>query len=252
MAICLTPSHKTRVTPDDLPRLSVGEGFAGAKVTLRGLWDGAEVDAIVDEDGTFEVKGLDCPETYEVKCGWMSCWLEVVEAHMCSLESVLDSEDERQSGPRSVGATEDDAFIARERATAVIESACNRSFIPVVDSEDIWGDAGEWVPLAWCGITEIRGDVCPRSDSGVRLRRPGRTAVSYIHGRGPVPADVSAACARLAASYLVPSAIPDRATGESTDAGFLRFTLAGVDGETGIPEVDAVILRHKRTRAVVL
>lgn len=248
----LTPSHRTRVTPGDLPILSVGEGFAGATAALSGLWDGAELSFEVGDDGTFEAEGLDCPETYEVRVGWMRCWLEVVEAHMCTVDAVLDCGSERGDGPRASGATEADAFEARERACSVIEGACSMSFVPVVSSEGLWGEEGDWVPLRWTGVTEIRGDVCPRSDSGVRLRRSGNTSVSYVHGRGPVPADVSSACARLAASYLVPSSIPDRAVGESTDAGFLRFTLAGVDGETGIPEVDAVIQRHRRARAVVL
>ncbi len=45
----------------------------------------------------------------------------------------------------------------------------------------------------------------------------------------------------LAKHYLLDSPISDRAMSESTDVGTIRYSVAGKDGPTGIPEVNAVI-----------
>ena len=80
----------------------------------------------------------------------------------------------------------------------------------------------------------------------------GRATIRYRYGLTEVPERVSEAVLRLAAYYLRPSATPERATGEATDAGFIRYTLAGRDGATGLPEVDAAIEQFGRCRAVVM
>lgn len=65
--------------------------------------------------------------------------------------------------------------------------------------------------------------------------------VWYSHGMEVTPEPVGRAAIMLAYEALVPSAVPSRATSQSTEIGDFRLTIAGRDGYTGIPEVDAVI-----------
>lgn len=77
--------------------------------------------------------------------------------------------------------------------------------------------------------------------------------VVYLHGYLTVPAPVRRAAMTVATEYLVVSALPARATAQSTDLGEFRITMANVDAgrDTGIPEVDAVIARFGRRRPVI-
>lgn len=68
----------------------------------------------------------------------------------------------------------------------------------------------------------------------------GGVTVTYVHGR-IMAEPVKRAVLKLAANYLRPLNRPEQATGESSDYGYITYTLAGRDGATGIPEVDAVI-----------
>lgn len=76
-------------------------------------------------------------------------------------------------------------------------------------------------------------------DAGV-LSEPVTGVVHYWHGWTVTPAPVIRALRALAVSYLVSAATPTRATSLSTDVGAFRLTVAGRDGWTGLPEVDAV------------
>jgi hypothetical protein len=66
-------------------------------------------------------------------------------------------------------------------------------------------------------------------------------AVHYVHGWEEPPLPVRRALRLLAVEMLVPSSLPARASSLATDAGQFRLTIAGRDGYTGLPEVDAVI-----------
>jgi hypothetical protein len=72
--------------------------------------------------------------------------------------------------------------------------------------------------------------------------------VLYTHGLDTTPADVRRAAMRLARHVLVRSAIEpvDRANFISTELGNYRLTMAGRDGPTGLPEVDAVLAAYSR------
>ena len=67
--------------------------------------------------------------------------------------------------------------------------------------------------------------------------------VLYEHGFETVPRPVHRAALRYAKHLLIATQIEhnERATGVATDVGFFRLTLAGRDGPTGLPEVDAVL-----------
>ncbi len=65
-------------------------------------------------------------------------------------------------------------------------------------------------------------------------------ALHYEHGLDYPPEDAAKAAMILAREYLVRSALSSRAVAEQTDVGFLRLSIAGRDGPTGLPDVDAV------------
>jgi len=86
-------------------------------------------------------------------------------------------------------------------------------------------------------------------------RPPGRVwpdgapvALHYEHGYDAPPPEVVQAVMLLMREYMAPSILPARATSLATDIGNFRITVAGRDGSTGVPEVDAVIANHSRRR----
>lgn len=65
--------------------------------------------------------------------------------------------------------------------------------------------------------------------------------VHYEHGRDRAPMPIKRAALALAKEYLVESPIPSRATATSIGDQMFRLTIAGRDGITGMPIVDAAI-----------
>ncbi len=80
-------------------------------------------------------------------------------------------------------------------------------------------------------------------DGGVWTAGFLNVQVLYEHGLQPVPGPVHRVAMMYAAHELKKRVSEEnpRATGLSTDAGFWRLTIAGRDGPTGLPEVDAVL-----------
>jgi hypothetical protein len=72
--------------------------------------------------------------------------------------------------------------------------------------------------------------------------------VLYEHGYDPTPEPVVRAAVRYARHLLAGSPYDDRATAVFTDVGGFRLNLAGRDGPTGLPEVDAVLAEYAGIR----
>lgn len=70
--------------------------------------------------------------------------------------------------------------------------------------------------------------------------------VHYAHGRDAAPAPIGRAALLLAKEYIVASDLPSRATATSIGTQWFRVNVAGRDGITGIPDVDAAIDQHGR------
>jgi hypothetical protein len=79
--------------------------------------------------------------------------------------------------------------------------------------------------------------------------RGAKVEVHYAAGYAQVPEPVRHAACMLTVDFLIRSAVPLRATSQSTDVGAFRFTVAGRDGFTGLPEVDEVIREFGKPRA---
>jgi hypothetical protein len=93
---------------------------------------------------------------------------------------------------------------------------------------------GSLVPKKWGAIINPSGWAA--GDGNVTLH--------YKHGLTSTPEPVLGALVTLTVDRLVSRATPNRATSLSTDVGAFRLTIAGRDGWTGIPDVDAVIEQY--------
>lgn len=146
--------------------------------------------------------------------------------------------------------TEEEFWAARQSATEIFERNARRSFVQQMGTTETF-EGG----FVWLNHNDVREVVTPGWElvSDCQAKGPeGRATIRYRYGLSEVPERVSEAVLALAAYYLRPSATPDRATGESTDAGFIRYTLAGKDGATGLPEVDAAIEQFGRAGVMLL
>lgn len=68
----------------------------------------------------------------------------------------------------------------------------------------------------------------------------------YSHGFDRAPGAITRAALLLAREYLVKSDLPSRATATSIGDQLFRLTIAGRDGITGLPDVDAAIAQFGR------
>lgn len=70
--------------------------------------------------------------------------------------------------------------------------------------------------------------------------------VQYAYGKVGVPGDLRRAALRLARHWLLsnPSSIPDRARMMTTQWGTYQLTTASEDHPTGLPDVDATLIRY--------
>lgn len=159
-----------------------------------------------------------------------------------ALKGYGDGQDEFDKLP------EETLFQARQAATDVFERNARRSFVARIGRTKDYGRER-------C-VTLEHGDVRELLTEGYELASdcqavpvacfPRPCWVEYVYGYEELPAQVSRAVLELAAYMLRPSNRPIGATGESTDAGFIRFTTAGQDGATDIPEVNAAIEQFGR------
>lgn len=76
--------------------------------------------------------------------------------------------------------------------------------------------------------------------------------VLYEFGEGAVPGDVWQAALKLARYALAPGPMDGdgRATAQFNEFGGFRLTIAGRDGPTGLPDVDAVLDRYRAAPAM--
>lgn len=211
------------------------------------------VNLMPNEDGSYDLSSYVAPRR-EVHISWdgRTQILDVVAYHYCELDEILDYGDEQRKSPRLRGATEEAAFNARAIAEREIEHICARTFRAAYKEAPA---RGQKFMVRW-PIAVLLSDYFYAVNEGLVRRTanlhgtfPG--TVEYITGADEgMPPDVRKACVMLAAQKLMPSLIPDRATGQVTDAGTIRFTLASASS-TGLPDVDAVLARYKRSGQVV-
>ena len=143
------------------------------------------------------------------------------------------------------------AFVHRARRVELISDGRPRLVLPDCEVAEIIA-------------IEVDGEAKDETDADLYVHGPegviehptwwsagSIVSLYYIHGIENTPEPVSRAIKTLAIEYLVPSALPARATSQSTDRGEFRINLAGKDGTTGIPEVDSVMMEFGRRRPAI-
>lgn len=153
---------------------------------------------------------------------------EVTDGRIADIRSHVEGTFERAGGVAFVPRGARDAIVASGTKTAYrLSNPMPRRILScTADGSDI------------SGSVRIRGDF-------LVLARPvghGRCIdVHYEHGYA-APPDALRHNAMLFADALVGSpSVNPRATGQEMDYGYVKFSVAGKDGATGIPEVDAFL-----------
>jgi len=73
--------------------------------------------------------------------------------------------------------------------------------------------------------------------------RDAAISVEYTYGMDPAPAQLKRLALLYAESIVGAGSIDARATGQQSEFGYIKYSVAGRDGATGIPEVDAFLSR---------
>lgn len=245
-----------RVAAADLDGLNFGKEYAGAEFYFRPighLW-GVEYYKANDK-GVVDASGLRFPGTYEITCGSeiIDEEFQVTTRNLADIDAILKYGEEKRTNALQYGANARDAFMARLRATETIEEAALRHFTPIVEVADYINVVeGYNYPLEWPDAVLIgefdNQPVKLVSDSYFTPKATGPVRFYYQSGLKRVKTDISVACTILASSYLTPTRVPERAMSETTDGYYVRFSIEGRDGPTGIPAVDAIIERNSRLR----
>jgi len=158
--------------------------------------------------------------------------------------------------------------IVRDEVTERFEEVAAVSFIPRGTRDTLSGDGSATLVLermearSLISVTVDGTALSPGELANVKLHRNGvieydgghfaagirNVVVFYEHGYLTPPLPVVRA-AKKYARYLLLNAVIDqneRATAVFSDVGGYRLTIAGRDGPTGLPEVDAVLAQFGR------
>lgn len=246
----VAPDSEIRLANSEAASLALDADAAPDSVRLKPKF--GDESTVPLEGGAFDFPALQAPNFVTVE--WMAegsvlftSYVNLVSRHYFSLDALKaygNGQDDFQDMP------EEDLFQARQAATEVFELNAMRSFVHQVGRTKDYGrdsllslDHGDVYELLTEGYMQVNG--------GQVIRVPGAPQpfprfVEYLYGKDSMPAEVSAAVLTLAAYTLRPSNRPIGATGESSDAGYIHFTIAGRDGATSIPEVNAAIEQFGR------
>lgn len=244
----VAPDSTTRVAASEAITLKLEADASIDSATLRPRFGGGQ--GLPVEDNAVELPVMKAPDLLRIDWNvggetMFSTYCEVVSRHYFQLDALRGYGDGQDDFDKL---SEEELFQARQAATEVIERNACRSFVTRIGRTKDYG-RGAYLQLDHNDVSELLTE-------GYRLEsdcQATRTAchplpcwVEYLYGYGEVPSQVSRAALELAAYMLRPSNRPIGATGESTDAGFIRFTTAGQDGATDIPEVNAAIEQFGR------
>lgn len=217
---------------------------------------GAACEIPLDDAGTFEFPVFPPPES--VRIDWLDAsgsgkavftsYATVVSRHYFSLGSLKGYGDGQDDFDKL---DDDELRMARQAATEVFEASAHRSFVHRIGRTKDYGR--DTLLQLWHGdVYELLSDGYVQVSGSQLLRETGRCSgpfprwIEYLYGADEVPAEVARAVLELAAYTLRPSNRPVGATGESSEAGYIHFIIAGKDGATAIPDVNAAIKQFGR------
>lgn len=166
------------------------------------------------------------------------------------VRQVRDSIQDQIEGVRAAAV----AFVPRSRRVTVDGTGRAALFLPDVAVREVLAvtiDGTAWSSQEIAdGITIDDGVLWLTGDGPGSLWPRGRrnVALHYVHGHSSPPGPIARAALLLAKEYSVPADVPSRATATSVGDQLFRITVAGRDGITGIPDVDAAIDQFGRKR----
>lgn len=143
------------------------------------------------------------------------------------------------------------AFVPRGRRVVLDGNGNPGLWCPDVEISEVYSVKIDGVTLTQSELDEIVVDDCILWMGATRhvwAAGHQNIEVHYVHGKPRCPGPVTRAALMLAREYLVKSDLPGRATASSIGDQWFRLTVAGRDGVTGLPEVDAAIDQHGRKR----
>lgn len=245
------PDTHLRIGNDEPMQLQSGvEGAAMVELVPRFAH---RVEHKLTKDGSFIFPHMPAPEVVEVR--WkdrkrrllFTSYVEVVQRHYFPLDALRGYGDGADDFSNR---SDDEIYVVRQAATEIFEENAHRSFVLRLGRTKDYGRCD----LVWLDHNDVSDVFTPGYDqvSDCQLERNNDNAhpfprwIDYVYGLDHPQQVVSDAVLTLAAYMLRPSNRPLGATGESSDAGYIHFTIAGRDGATAIPEVNAVIEQFGR------
>lgn len=138
------------------------------------------------------------------------------------------------------------AFVPRARRVVLNGTGRTALMLPDLELrtvESVTVDGIAWTNEQVAALTVDDGVVWATEPwpEGVR-----NVEIHYTHGHDFPPGAITRAALMLAREYLVKTDIPGRATATSIGDQLFRLTIAGRDGVTGLPDVDAAIAQFGR------
>lgn len=150
-------------------------------------------------------------------------------------------------GPRAANVS----FVPR--GSRILTDGTDRTAIMVPDLEvrsvySVTVSGTAWTSPQVATLTIDDGVLWINNDSPISNWTTGHRNVNihYTHGYSTPPGAITRAALMLAREYLLKTDIPGRATATSIGDQMFRLTIAGRDGVTGLPEVDAAIQQFGR------
>lgn len=215
-----------------LPRLG-----AGAEMPLDG--NSFEFPLFAPPDSVV-LEWLEAPGSSEAA---FASRVEVVSRHYFTIGQLRAYGDGQDDFNDEEKYPEERLWEKRQAAEEAFERAAKRSFVKRLGSTVDYG-ARPFLNLGHGDVERVLTDGYMQASDCQLIRKESLRGcfpleVEYVYGTGHVPEKVADAVLTLAAYYLRPSNTADRATAQSSDAGYVHYTLAGIDGATSIPEVNA-------------
>ena len=150
-------------------------------------------------------------------------------------------------GPRAANV----AFVRRSARVTTDGTGRAALMLPNLEIDSVYSltVAGTaWTSEQIATLTADDGVIYLEADSPISVWPSGRKNITlhYVHGRSRPPGPITRAALMLAKEYAVKSDVPGRATATSIGDQLFRLTIAGRDGVTGLPDVDAAIAQFGR------
>lgn len=145
------------------------------------------------------------------------------------------------------------SFTRRGTRVSVDGSGTDRLLCNVLELQALTGASIDGTALSAPDVADVSAypiGLLVRDSGGIWTAGNRNIDLWVEHGYAAPPAPVHRAALTYAKHLLLNRALEtERATGISTDVGFMRMTIAGRDGSTGLPDVDEVLAEYGRLGA---